>query len=481
MKIKNILLINPRLNAWSPNAWVPLGLTYIASVLEQAGYTVRIIDLNIRQLRKGKLAKEVERADIVGIGGMITEYSEVLRLIEFVKSVNQDLTVILGGVLATLKAKELLETSQADFAVMGEGERTIVSLVDAIQNYSYGLAGIKGIAYKHNHEVIVTGPVEHIADLDSNPHPARHLLNMDRYIMNHFRNLGMRSFSNIRSTNLITSRGCPYSCNFCFQGMWGHKLRARSPQNIVDEMILLIRDYNINGFFFADDSFMVNKKDLFELCKLINKNQLKVVWGCNGRIDLVTMELLRTMRGAGCLSIGYGIESGNQQVLDYIGKGITLSQIREAVKWTKQAGISIIGFFLIGMLGETKETINDTLKFARELDLDFSGFTLVHPFPGTRLYDSMLEAGITPKSITELGDWTLQVNANLTQDCTDAELTNYLNKAFLEFYLKRRFGRLYFINPRLLLGQAKLLFSLRNTKHVGALIRKTVSLIKALR
>jgi len=481
-QIKKILLVNPRLNAWSPNIWVPLGLAYIAAVLEQGGYVVRIIDLNVRQLSKGKLIGEVGQADVVGIGGMITEYSEVLGLIDFVKKVDVK-PVILGGGLATALPREILEVSQADFAVIGEGEKTIVGLLEAMENFGYGLADIRGIAYKSNGEIIINEPVEHIADLSSIPNPARHLLDMRRYVMDHFTNLGLtvRNFGKLRSTNLITSRGCPYSCNFCFKGMWGHKFRRRSPQNVVEEMVALSIDYNINGFFFLDDSFVSDKEWVLEFCKLLKERQLKVAWCCNGRVNLVTKELLEAMYDAGCRGVAYGIESGSQQVLDYIGKGITLLQSRLAVKWTKQAGMNATGFFMIGMLGETKVTITETIDFARELDLDFYGFSLVNPLIGTRLYNSVVDAGLVPRVTTSLGDWSLCVNANLTQDCTDAELAGFLSKAFLELYIKRRFGRYYFLNPHLLLGQIKLLLSMRNTKHIRTLIRKAIAIIKVSR
>jgi len=268
----HILLINPRLSSWSPNIWVPLGLTYIAAILEQKDLNVEIIDLNAKQSEKGNLERRVEKASIVGIGGMITEYQEILRLVNVVKKANGEARVVLGGPLATTLPQELLKASQADFVVVGEGEQTIINLIHAIQ-YGQSFANIRGIAYKNGNQIIVTPPVELITEMDTIPLPARHLLDMNRYLRNHFDSFGLtiKGLGEIRSTNLITSRGCPYNCTFCFKGMWGYKWRARSPQNILEEIQLLHQKYDVNGFFFNDDTFLLDNKRVFELCKLLSK------------------------------------------------------------------------------------------------------------------------------------------------------------------------------------------------------------------
>jgi len=178
------------------------------------------------------------------------------------------------------------------------------------------------------------------------------------------------------------------------------------------------------------------------------------------------------MYDAGCRGIAYGIESGNQQILDSMKKNITTDQVRRVVKWTKEAGINTTGYFMIGMLGETKATIRETMTLARELDLDFYGFSLTTPFAGTELYNSAIKAGFMPRGKTPLKDWSLYVNANLTQDCSDADLAAFENKAFREFYLKKRFGRYYFLNPNFLKEQTRLLLSLRNMEQAKALANK---------
>ena len=476
----NIVLLNPRLSTWSPNVYVPLGLTYIAAVLEQAGYNVRIIDLNVRKMNDSGLEGKISDADVVGITGMITEYGEILRLATAVKKVNARIRVVLGGPLATTLPQELLQKSQADFVVLGEGERTIINLLSAIE-HGDNFTDIKGIAYRKDSQIIVTKPAEPIADLDTIPFPARHLLDIDRYLGDYFESFGIKikEFGKIKSTNIITSRGCPYSCTFCFKNMWGYQWRGRSPGNVIEEMELLHGEFGVNGFFFNDDTFLLNKKSIFEFCQLLKDKRLPIAWYCNGRVNLMTKELLKAIYQAGCRGIAYGLESGNQQILDSMKKNITLDQVREVVKWTKDTGLNVTGYFMIGMLGETKDTIEETMAFAEELELDFYGFSLTTPLYGTELYNSVLEAGLISSDSTSLREWSLHVNANLTQDCSDADLAVFENRAFKEFFLKKRFGKYYFINPGFLKEEVKILLSLRNKEQAKELANKAKGVVSS--
>ena len=477
-----ITLLNPRLRTWSPNVYVPLGLGYIAASLEQAGHDVEIIDLNTHRIRGKELQRRVTGVEIIGITGMITEYQTLLGLVDIVKAVNTEAKVILGGPLATALPQKLLEASAADFIVLGEGEKTIVDLVSVIGSDG-DYSGISGIAFRDNGRINLTELVEPIADLDTIPFPARHLLDMKRYIKDHFESFGIkiRGFGRIRSTNLISSRGCPYNCTFCFKDMWGHKWRGRSPENIIREMELLYDAYQVNGFFFNDDTFVLDRERVLEFCRQLVEKKLKIVWYCNGRVNLMTREMLAAMYEAGCRGIAYGIESGNQQVLDSMKKNETLDQVREVVAWTKQAGIHVTGYFMIGMLGETRATIRETMAFARELALDFHGFSLTTPIPGTELFDSAIEAGLISGDKTDLGEWSLHTNANLTQDCSDDELVDFANEAFREFYLRKRFGKYYFLNPGLIKEQIKVVAALRNREQARELLKKAGGVFKSLR
>ena len=477
----NIILINPRLREWSPNIWVPLGLTYIAAVLEKEGHTIEIIDMNEKRVNDDNLKTELEKDyDVVGITGMITEYQQILKIIDIAKDGYSDRPVILGGPIATTIPQELLEKSNADFIVMGEGEKTTLALIQAIENGS-DISEIRGIAYKKGGRVIINEPAIPIDNLDTIPFPARHLLDMSNYIKNHFENFGyeIEGFDNIRSTNLISSRGCPYDCTFCFKDMWGYKWRGRSAENIIDEMELLIEKYNVNGFHFNDDTFVFDKKRMFKFTSLIKERGLDVVWSCNGRVNLLQKDMLKAMHDAGCVSIAYGIESGNQLMLDSMKKNITLNQTKNVVKWTKEIGIKSAGYFMIGMLGDTKETIRDTINFAKELNLDFYGFSITTPLPGTELYKKAMMSGLIPSNNTSLKSWDFDVNVNLTKDCTDEDLRAFKYETFKEFTLKKQFGEYYIINPIFVSNLLKVVLGIRNKTEAKKFMTNVNGTIKS--
>lgn len=476
-----IILINPRLRAWSPNIWVPLGLTYIAAVLEREGHIIKIIDMNEKKFNDNDLRKELkEDYDLIGITGMITEYHKILNIIDIAKAGFLDRSVIIGGPIAATIPNELLKQSQADFIVMGEGEKTTPALVHAIEHGS-DIAEIRGIAYKKGEQVLINEPTIPIANLDAIPFPARHLLDMSKYLKNHFEIFGfdIEGYGKIRSTNLISSRGCPYNCTFCFKDMWGYKWRGRSAENIIAEIEILNEKYNVNGFHFTDDTFVLDEKRVFEFASLLKKSGLDVVWSCNGRVNLMQQDMLKAMRDAGCVSIAYGIESGNQLILDSMKKGITLIQTKNAVKWTKEIGIKVSGYFMMGMLGETRETIIDTINFAKELDLDFYGFSITTPLPGTEIYNEAIKKGLIQTDMASLKEWDFNINVNLTNDCTDEDLRTFKYEAFRQFTLKKQFGKYYMINPIFLRGSLNVILSLRNKDETKRIAGNVSGIIKS--
>ena len=476
-----IILINPRIRAWNPNIWVPLGLTTIAAVLENEGHTVEIIDMNEKKVNDDDLRANLkEDVNVVGVTGMITEYQKILKIIDIAKGGFPDRKVILGGPLATTLSQQLLEQSKADFIVIGEGEKTTPALIQAIEHGS-DIAEIRGIAYKKEEQVLINEPVTPIKDLDTLPFPARHLLDMDKYIKNHFKIYGfeIEGYAKIRSTNLISSRGCPYNCTFCFKDMWGYKWRGRSAENIIAEMELLNEKYKINGFFFNDDIFFLDKKRVFEFTNLLKKSGLDAVWYCNGRVNLMQKDMLKAMRDAGCIGIAYGIESGSQLILDSMRKNITIGQTRKVVKWTKEIGIKAAGYFMIGMLGETKETIMDSLNFAKELDLDFYGFSITTPLPGTELYTEAIKKGLIQTDMTSLKGWDFDINVNLTKDCTEDDLRAFKYNAFKEFTLKKQFGKYYMVNPTFLSNSLKVVTKLRNRNEIKEVIKNVGGIVKS--
>ena len=463
-----VLLLNPKLKTWSPNIYPPLGLCYIASAIEHEEYDVTIMDMNSRKVSDTELAHKVSTVDAIGITGMITEYHEVIRLVELCKSANGEAKVILGGALATTHTQDVLTNSRADFVVIGEGEQTIVELLSSLVRHE-GHNTVMGVAYRTNGVVNINPPRQPIKDLDTILYPARHLLDMTRYTTHHLKTFGIK-MPKVKSATLITSRGCVYNCSFCFQNIWGHTWRGRSPQNIMGEIRQLHDTFGINGLVFNDDTFVCNKKRVLDFCKELIDSKLDIKWCCNGRVNLMTREMLELMKEAGCVAIAYGIESGNQKILDSINKGITLEQVEKVVGWTKQAGIHVSGYFMLGILGDSKTTINETLDFARKLDLDFYGFTMTSPIIGTQMYEQAKEQGFVAQK--ELQDFSFHASVNMTTDCTNEDLEAFNALAFKEFTVEKRYGKRYLFNPLLWLDGLRSVLFLLGKRDFGDLIKK---------
>jgi radical SAM superfamily enzyme YgiQ (UPF0313 family) len=457
--------------------YAPLGLAYIAAALEVDGHSVSIIDLNSKRLSDNDLIPKLAEAQVVGIGGMVTEYNEVVRLANLAKEFTLA-NIILGGPLVTTHTQKVMESSYADYAVTGEGEETARELVKAIENKA-GVIRVKGIAYKtfENLKTVVhiNQPREPIADLDTVRFPARHLLDMSRYTTHHFKSFGLKLPYKLKSATMITSRGCMGECQFCYHEVWGRKWRGRSAENIVAEMRTLYTK-GFNGFVFNDDTFVVDRKRVLKFCELLKLSGMDVKWYCNARVDLMNKELLEAMAGAGCIGIAYGIESGNQQILDAIKKHIKLEQVEKTAAETKAVGIHITGYFMLGILGDSKETIQQTLDFARKLDLDFYGFSMTSPIQGTPMHTEAMAKGLIPTQ--ELEDWSFKASVNLTTDCTNEDLEKFNDAAFREFTIAKRYGQNYLTNPKLWFDGAKSVAFLAGKRDYKQLINKSLSVIK---
>lgn len=430
------------------------------------------------------LIKKVKSSDIIGIGGMITEYIKIINLANLIKDSLPDTPVVLGGPCTTTLHTKILENTKADFTVMGEGEVTFVNLIRAIEK-NKPFKNVKGIVFRRKNEIVATEPQENIKNLDEIPFPARHLFDMEKYIYDYLKTIGIKldDYDKIRSTTMLSSRGCPYHCTFCDKGIWGYQWRARSPQNMIEEIALLKEKYKINCIWFNDDTFVINKKRVEEFSKLME--DLDVIWFCHGRVNLMqSKDVFTNMRKGNCRAIAYGIESGDQHMLDSMKKMITLEQIRNAVEYAKEADIKVGGFFILGMPGETKETINKTFSFARELNLDYYAFSVATPYIGTELFERSVKEGLIKFTKKEQynvfeSDWIAGVTANLTKNISNKELEEYQNKAFIEFTIKKHFGKYFFLHPFFLKEVSSVLLSLRNFDEAKKLGSKIMKVIKA--
>lgn len=414
---------------------MPLGLGYIGAVLERAGHTVKIIDMAIEKMSLEKLKTCILtfKPEVIGLTGIIVEFVQILKIASICKESAETSKVIVGGPLASSMPETLLLNSNIDIVVIGEGELTIIETIGRIEN-NQPIESVRGIAYRVK-GVPKINPLREPLNIDTLPFPARHLLPMSQYISPFEEWFG--GDTGIRTTNMISGRGCPYGCIYCDHNVFGRKWRGRSADNMVDEMAFLNERYHINGIIFNDDIFDLDKKRVYQICDEIKQRDLDIIWGCNSRANHANKEMYQKMQKSGCRYVAFGIESGNQKILDSMQKNLTLKQISDAVKLAKDVGLATIGYFMIGMLGEDRRTIYDTINFARRLHLDAGGFALTVPLPRTMLYERATKEEV----ITGKGDWVKiarwsrpERHINLTRDLTQKQLVGILNQANWELY-----------------------------------------------
>jgi anaerobic magnesium-protoporphyrin IX monomethyl ester cyclase len=369
----------------------PLGVTYVAAAFEAAGAEVRIIDYIVNGYRPEKLKAELDafRPDAVGATSVTLNFYGAADIVRTAKRHNPDIVTMMGGPHVSFDAENTLTAyPEIDMIVKGEGEQTIAELTPFLKDRG-AWPGIRGIAFRRNGGLMVTEERDFIEDLDMLPLPARHLLPLSRY-----QALGY-------PISIITSRGCPYSCIFC-QGrrMVGKKIRKRSAALIVDE-IEHILSYGIDRINVADDLFASDRSRVEEVCGEIRRRRLSFTWSAFARVNTVDRETLRIMKDAGCDSVSFGVESGNPEMLKRIRKNITLDQVREAVRLCNDVGMIAHTSFMVGLPGETGQTLEETKKFASSLG-SLYGYHFLTPFPGTTVRENVEQYDL--KILTD--DWS---------------------------------------------------------------------------
>jgi radical SAM superfamily enzyme YgiQ (UPF0313 family) len=350
--------------------------------MEEAGHQVYIQDFNLPPHLP--LETQVEsvanfRPDLVGITSMSHVYYGARLLAQRIKAAI-GCPVVMGGPHPSIFKEALLEEPSIDFVVYGEGEDTLVELAQALEG-ERSLDGIAGICWRRQKQPVQNPPRAAIANLDALPFPARHLLRLEDY--------PLRAPDGSLMATFITSRGCPYDCSFCYKGLFGRTYRQRSVANVIQEMKEVMQSYQIRNFYFIDDIFTLNQKWLNDFTQSIIREGLDIRWKCLARVDRVNPHVLRQMWQAGCREVHYGIESGDEGILRNISKSLSLSQVREAVASTRQAGMLVKGYFMLGLPEDTEETIHKTVDLAGKLGLDEAMFSLTTPFPGTRLWQDL--------------------------------------------------------------------------------------------
>ncbi len=367
----------------------PLGICYIAAVLEEKNVNVEILDADILDLTFEQTIAEIQKKDpkILMISILTATYDAVIELATALKKIRPLMKIIIGGPHLTIDPDDTIKNSCFDAGVMGEAEYTTLELV---QNFLTGkdISQIQGIIYVKDGVVVTTPSRAPIKDLDTLPMPAYHLLPaVDLYSPQ------IHSYRFKPVLGMITSRGCPYRCIFCDQGVFGKQFRFISGKKIVDQIEEAQKKYGIREVTFFDDIFTLKKDRVYELCDELEKRNVTISWNCITRADHLDRELLRRMKKAGCWLIAMGIESGNQEILNLIKKDISLQKIREMTTIAYEEGVKVRGFFQIGHPKETEQTIEQTLAFAKSLKLYSAEFAISTPFKGTELYDVAQQYG----------------------------------------------------------------------------------------
>ena len=441
-----ILIIIPKYNLSINEDYTytfPLGLAYISSAIKKTNkHSVTCLNLNhysgtIEKLVTDTLNKE--KYDLVCTGGNSLTYHSIKKITTTVQSHINSPQIILGGPIITSEPELMFNLLNPNFAVIGEGESTIIELLNCIEKKE-DLEKINGIICKKNNQIIITKPRDPIKNIEFLPLPDFEAMEFEKYLDNAHCNDSWlnQAFDYPRSYPLLASRGCPFSCTFCWHA---ERYRARSIKDIMNELEIMVPLYKINYITMYDDCFSTNKERLYEFCKEIKKFSTKLSWDlkwcCQLLVNTVDEELLKTLKDAGCDNMAYGFESYSQKVLNSMRKPITPEQINKTLKATLKANIGIHGNFIFGDVAETKETAKETLDYwkscpeAQQIVLGF-----IQPYPGSELYKHCFEKGIIKDKISYITEqMSPDAIVNMTNGMSDEEI-NELNKERLDTFRK---------------------------------------------
>ncbi len=386
-----------------------------------------------------KAVKKIIQAQpsIVGFYSMFSMKKTTLQLTKALKEKGlSDSLFVVGGPLPSWAPEGFLD--DFDVVVVGEGEQTLVDLAVTLQREG-DFSNVEGLVFRQGQNVIHTKPRSFIENLDNLPFPTRDLFDNDAYKKYY------QSRAGYTTTSMITSRGCPFSCDFCSRPIFGADMRTRSASSIVNE-IEAIAALGYDRVWFSDDCFTLNREHLLHVCREIEKRKLKIGWECLSRVDTMDPQVAEAMKRAGCIGVFFGIESGNDQVLKIMNKKITTGQAKNAVLNAKAAGLKVGAFFIIGYPGETDKTVLDTVRFASGLPLDYLSFTLPYPIPGTPLYERVKGEGVSIEDWEEPRNYSLIRHKLLyCSGFSEGKLKFAIAKAQVQFNVRKFLGRAGYI------------------------------------
>jgi radical SAM superfamily enzyme YgiQ (UPF0313 family) len=432
----NILLINPRYDERQyryrvNKLYAPLGISYIARVLEQGGHAVSILDMEAEELAWEELPARLHETEpvLVGVGGTTPISHCIERCVELVREHLPTSTIVVGGPHATLLPEEVLSSMPgADYILRGEAERTMRDLVSLIE------AGmpvrtvdqIPGLGLRLDGKALISPQIPRTQDLDGLPPPAYHLLPLERYFT---------SGVNDRVFTLMTSRGCPFACTFCnVAGLYGRKFRGRSPRSVITEMRYLKEHHDIGHFVFYDATFNIDTERVRGISELLIQQEMGVTWRARMRAEGIDRSLLELMQRAGCIEVSIGVESGFQPILDGIRKESKPDQVARAFRLAREIDLHTTGYFIVGLPGDTHETMRATVERAIELDPDWALFSIATPMPGTPFFDMVRDQRVSE----DWSDHKCNTKSPVVSypDLSAEEIGDALDDAYRRFYIR---------------------------------------------
>jgi radical SAM superfamily enzyme YgiQ (UPF0313 family) len=428
----NFIFINPFYEVKKNNIWSiinseipPLGLATLAAIWDQQGHTSQIIDAAALKLSIPDIIEKINpAADYVGISLTTPVASNAITIAQKVRKALPLVKIIMGGVHATVFHRELVQDNICDMVIRNEGEFPMMELS---KGTPYDL--IPNLTWRNSkNELIINPDSTKYIDLNTLPLPAYDKLPMHLY------HSALGAAKQEPSIGIITSRGCPGKCTFCFPEMFGSQTRLMSPAKVIEHIEYLQKRHKIREISFYDDTFTANIHHVTEFCHLMLEKKIKLSWSCFTRVDTVTPELLRLMKKAGCHQIMYGFETADDKILKNINKGIKFNTFHNAIHWTRAAKINIRGAFMLGNPGETESSLNETIRFARNAGIQLAVFNITTPFPGTKLYRECIQKNLLLHQNWDLYDLAHPVFK--LDALSDEMIKKYYYKSYRNFYLR---------------------------------------------
>ena len=434
--MNDILLLFP---AFDENfgRYPPLGLAYLAAVLIERGHKVSIRDAaEYQSMNDFRVELTSSKPSVLGISVLSVHYDKAVAAARIAKEVDPGIIIVLGGAHPTAVPLDCAQLPDVDYVVIGEGEEIFAQLIEALQG-DVDISEIPGIVYRLDQRIQVQDRVDFISSLNQLPLPARNLLPMEKYL---------RKAPTLPlpypSTSIVPSRGCFGNCRFCqptLRRLFGRKMRYRSPENVVDEILYLKQQYGIRGLFFADDEPTWNKEWMEAFSQEMIDRELNIRWICPSRVDTVDFDMLKVMKAAGCIHISFGVETGSQRMMNYYRKGTRVQQVVDAFQTCRKVGIIARANIMIGAPEETSQDVRETIQLIEEIKPDLIAVSVTTPIVGTDLFHHAELAGLLRKA--SLSDYDRFYIGTMKRTLSDDEIRGYIRE-IVAVYRQHIFGDL---------------------------------------